>query len=311
MAKIYNNVVETIGNTPLIRLNRIVEGLEAEVLVKLEFFNPANSVKDRIGRAIIDAAEASGELKPGGTIVEATSGNTGIALALVGAARGYSVVLTMPETMSTERRVMLRAYGAEIVLTPGAAGMQGAVDKADEIVASRPGSILARQFSNEANPQIHKETTAVEIWEDTDGKIDAFVAGIGTGGTVTGVGSVLKSHNPEITIVGVEPADSPLLTTGKAGPHKIQGLGANFIPDVLDRKILDEVITVSNDDAVATSRKLGATEGILGGISAGANVKAALELASRPEFKGKTIVTVIPDFGERYVSTILFEDIRD
>ncbi|QMV84666.1 cysteine synthase A [Corynebacterium hindlerae] len=311
MSNVYNNVTETIGRTPLVRLNRLVEGLEAEVLVKLEFYNPANSVKDRIGAAIIDAAEASGELTPGGTIVEATSGNTGIALAMVGAARGYRVVLTMPETMSAERRVMLRAYGAEIVLTPGAAGMQGAVDKANEIVAERPGSILARQFANKANPQRHKETTAVEIWEDTNGKIDAFVAGIGTGGTVTGVGTVLKDHNSDITIIGVEPADSPLLTTGKAGPHKIQGLGANFIPEVLDLKILDEVLTVTNEDAVAMSRAMGAKEGILGGISAGANVKAALEIASRPEFKGKTIVTLAPDFGERYVSTILYEDIRD
>ncbi|QTH59439.1 cysteine synthase A [Corynebacterium hindlerae] len=311
MSNVYNNVTETIGRTPLVRLNRLVEGLEAEVLVKLEFYNPANSVKDRIGAAIIDAAEASGELTPGGTIVEATSGNTGIALAMVGAARGYRVVLTMPETMSAERRVMLRAYGAEIVLTPGAAGMQGAVDKANEIVAERPGSILVRQFANKANPQRHKETTAVEIWEDTNGKIDAFVAGIGTGGTVTGVGTVLKDHNPDITIIGVEPADSPLLTTGKAGPHKIQGLGANFIPQVLDRKILDEVLTVTNEDAVAMSRAMGVKEGILGGISAGANVKAALEVASRPEFKGKTIVTLAPDFGERYVSTILYEDIRD
>lgn len=311
MSNVINNITDTIGHTPLVRLNRLVEGLEAEVLVKLEFFNPANSVKDRIGRAIIDAAEASGELHAGGSIVEATSGNTGIALAMVGAARGYRVVLTMPETMSMERRVMLRAYGAEIVLTPGAAGMQGAVDKANEIVASRPGSILARQFANLANPKIHQETTALEIWDDTDGKIDAFVAGIGTGGTVTGVGSVLKSRNPEIVVAGVEPADSPLLTTGKAGPHKIQGLGANFVPDVLDRKLLDEIITVTNEDAVATSRAMGAQEGILGGISAGANVKAALELAARPEFKGKTIVTLAPDFGERYVSTILFDDIRD
>lgn len=311
MSNVYNNVTETIGRTPLVRLNRLVEGLEAEVLVKLEFYNPANSVKDRIGAAIVDAAEASGELTPGGTIVEATSGNTGIALAMVGAARGYRVVLTMPETMSAERRVMLRAYGAEIVLTPGAAGMQGAVDKANEIVAERPGSILARQFANKANPQRHKETTAVEIWEDTNGKIDAFVAGIGTGGTVTGVGTVLKDHNPDITIIGVEPADSPLLTTGKAGPHKIQGLGANFIPEVLDRKILDEVLTVTSEDAVAMSRAMGVKEGILGGISAGANVKAALEVASRPEFKDKTIVTIVPDFGERYVSTILYEDIRD
>lgn len=311
MSKVYNNIIDTIGGTPLVRLNRLTEGLEAEVLVKLEFYNPANSVKDRIGRAIIDAAEASGELTPGGTIVEATSGNTGIALALVGAARGYNVVLTMPETMSNERRVMLRAYGAEIVLTPGAAGMQGAVDKANEIVAERPGAILARQFANPANPRIHQETTGVEIWEDTDGKVDIFVAGIGTGGTVTGVGTLLKSRNPEVTIVGVEPADSALLSTGKAGPHKIQGLGANFIPETLDRKLLDEIITITNEDAVATSREMGVKEGILGGISAGANVKAALELAARPENKGKTIVTVVPDFGERYVSTILFEDIRN
>lgn len=311
MSKVLESIVDAIGNTPLVRLNRLTDGLEADVLVKLEFYNPANSVKDRIGRAIIDAAEKSGELKPGGTIVEATSGNTGIALALVGAARGYQVVLTMPETMSKERRVMLRAYGAEIVLTPGAAGMQGAVDKANEIVAEKPNAILARQFANDANPAIHRATTGPEIWEATDGKVDIFVAGIGTGGTVTGAGSYLKSQRDDITVIGVEPADSPLLTTGKAGPHKIQGLGANFIPETLDRKVLDEVLTVTNEDAMSTSRKLGANEGILGGISAGANVFAALELAKRPENKGKTIVTVIPDFGERYVSTPLFDDIRD
>ncbi|MDU0479881.1 cysteine synthase A [Staphylococcus chromogenes] len=311
MAKILNNIVEAIGNTPLVRLNRVVNGLEADVLVKLEFYNPANSVKDRIGRAIVDAAEASGQLQPGGTLVEATSGNTGIALALVGAARGYHVILTMPETMSKERRVMLRAYGAEIVLTPGAAGMQGAVDKANEIVAERENAILARQFANTANPEIHYATTGPEIWEATEGKVDILVAGIGTGGTVTGAGSYLKAQKSDVTVVGVEPADSPLLTAGKAGPHKIQGLGANFIPEVLDRKVLDEVIAVTNEDAVATSRKVATEEGILGGISAGANVYAALELAKRPENKGKTIVTVIPDFGERYVSTILFDDIRD
>ncbi|MBP3088779.1 cysteine synthase A [Corynebacterium sp. sy017] len=310
MAKIYDSILDTIGNTPLVRLNNLTEGLGATVLAKVEFFNPANSVKDRIGKAIIDAAEAAGELKAGGTIVEATSGNTGIALALVGAARGYNVVLTMPETMSVERRVILRAYGAEIILTPGAAGMQGAVDKAHEIVAQREGAILARQFAHPANPEVHRNTTGEEIWADTDGNIDVFVAGIGTGGTITGTGETLKKHNPDIKVFAVEPEASPLLNTGKAGPHKIQGLGANFIPEVLNQKIYEEVLTVSNEDAVATSRSLGVKEGILGGISAGANVKAALELAARPEFAGKTIVTVIPDFGERYISTILYEDIR-
>lgn len=311
MGNVYNNITETIGRTPLVKLNRLTEGLEATVLVKLESFNPANSVKDRIGLAIINAAEQSGELKPGGTIVEATSGNTGIALAMVGAARGYNVVLTMPETMSTERRVLLRAYGAEIVLTPGAAGMQGAKDKADEIVAQRENAILARQFENPANPQIHRETTAEEIWEDTDGNVDIFVAGFGTGGTVTGVGQVLKDRKPEAQVYTVEPEASPLLTSGKAGPHKIQGIGANFIPEVLDRKVIDDVITISNDDAVAYSRKLATEEGILGGISTGANIKAALDLAAKPENAGKTIVTIVCDFGERYVSTILYEDIRD
>lgn len=311
MGAIHDNILDTVGNTPLVRLNRLTEGLEAEVLVKLEFFNPANSVKDRIGVAIVDAAEKSGELSPGGTIVEATSGNTGIALALVGAARGYNVVLTMPETMSVERRVMLRAYGAEIVLTPGSAGMQGAVDKANEIVAERPGAILARQFSNPANPQKHRETTAEEIWADTDGKVDIFVAGFGTGGTVSGVGQVLKERKPEVQIYAVEPASSPLLTEGKAGPHKIQGIGANFIPETLDRKVLDDVFTVTNEEAVEWARKLGAEEGILGGISSGGNVKVALDLARKPENKGKTIVTTVNDYGERYVSTLLYEDIRD
>ncbi|AGF73348.1 cysteine synthase A [Corynebacterium halotolerans] len=311
MGNIHDNILDTIGNTPLVRLNGITEGLKAEVLVKIESFNPANSVKDRIGKAIIDAAEADGSLQPGGTIVEATSGNTGIALALVGAARGYKVVLTMPETMSNERRVMLRAYGAEIVLTPGAAGMQGAVDKANEIVGERENAILARQFANEANAKIHRETTAEELWHDTDGNMDIFVAGVGTGGTVTGVGQVFKERKPETQIYAVEPEASPLLSAGKAGPHKIQGLGANFIPEVLDRKVLDDVLTVSNEDAVATSRELAVKDGILGGISTGANVKAALELAARPENEGKTIVTVVCDYGERYVSTILYEDIRD
>ncbi|EKX88239.1 cysteine synthase A [Corynebacterium durum] len=311
MGHIYQDITETIGNTPLVRLNRLTDGLPGEVLVKLEFFNPANSVKDRIGRAIIDAAEADGTLKPGGTIVEATSGNTGIALALVGAARGYKVVLTMPETMSLERRVTLRAYGAEIVLTPGSAGMQGAVDKANEIVAETEGAILARQFSNPANPAVHRATTAEEIWKDTDGAVDIFIAGFGTGGTVTGVGNVLKERKPSVEIYGVEPEASALLTTGKAGPHKIQGLGANFIPDILDRKVLDDVYTVSNEDAIETARKLASEEGILGGISTGANVYAALRLAALEENRGKTIVTVACDYGERYVSTVLFDDIRN
>ena len=311
MGHIDQDITETIGNTPLVRLNRLTDGLPGEVLVKLEFFNPANSVKDRIGRAIIEAAEADGTLKPGGTIVEATSGNTGIALALVGAARGYKVVLTMPETMSLERRVTLRAYGAEIVLTPGSAGMQGAVDKANEIVAETEGAILARQFSNPANPAVHRATTAEEIWKDTDGAVDIFIAGFGTGGTVTGVGNVLKERKPSVEIYGVEPEASALLTTGKAGPHKIQGLGANFIPDILDRKVLDDVYTVSNEDAIETARKLASEEGILGGISTGANVYAALRLAALEENRGKTIVTVACDYGERYVSTVLFDDIRN
>ena len=311
MGHIYQDITETIGNTPLVRLNRLTDGLPGEVLVKLEFFNPANSVKDRIGRAIIEAAEADGTLKPGGTIVEATSGNTGIALALVGAARGYKVVLTMPETMSLERRVTLRAYGAEIVLTPGSAGMQGAVDKANEIVAETEGAILARQFSNPANPAVHRATTAEEIWKDTDGAVDIFIAGFGTGGTVTGVGNVLKERKPSVEIYGVEPEASALLTTGKAGPHKIQGLGANFIPDILDRKVLDDVYTVSNEDAIETARKLASEEGILGGISTGANVYAALRLAALEENRSKTIVTVACDYGERYVSTVLFDDIRN
>ncbi|ART20619.1 cysteine synthase A [Corynebacterium striatum] len=308
---VYNNILETIGNTPLVRLNRLTEGLDAEILVKVESFNPANSVKDRIGKAIIDAAVESGELKPGGTIVEATSGNTGIALAFAGATLGYKVILTMPETMSNERKVLLRAYGAEIVLTPGAAGMKGAVDKANEIIANTDNAILASQFANEANPKIHEATTGPEIWKDTEGKVDAFVAGVGTGGTVTGVGRYLKSQNPDLYLVAVEPSDSPVLSEGHAGPHKIQGIGANFVPEVLDRELLDEVLTATSEEAIATSRKLATDEGLLVGISAGANVSAALKLAARPEFKGKTIVVVLPDFGERYVSTVLFEDIRE
>jgi cysteine synthase len=311
MGKIYANVSELIGHTPLVRLNRLTDGLDADVTVKLEFYNPANSVKDRIGAAIIDTAEAAGELKPGGTIVEATSGNTGIALAMIGAARGYKVILTMPETMSTERRVMLRAYGAEIVLTPGSEGMAGAVAKAKQIIAETDNAVSANQFGNPANPAIHEKTTAEEVWADTDGKVDIFVAGIGTGGTITGVGHVLKSRKPGVQIVGVEPKDSPLLTEGTAGPHKIQGIGANFVPEVLDRESYDEIIDVELDDAVRVARDLGTEEGILGGISSGAIVWAALELAKRPENAGKLIVAIVCDYGERYISTVLYEHIRD
>ena len=310
MARIYDDVTQLVGGTPLVRLNRLTEGLDATVAVKLEFYNPANSVKDRIGVAIVDAAEKSGALKPGGTIVEGTSGNTGIALALVGAARGYKVILTMPETMSTERRVMLRAFGAEIVLTPGSEGMRGAVEKAQEIVSNTENSIWARQFANPANPEIHRATTAEEIWADTEGLVDIFVGGIGTGGTVTGVGQVLKERKPEIQVVAVEPKDSAILNGGAPGPHKIQGIGANFIPEVLDTNVYDEVLDATLEDSVATARALGAKEGILGGISAGAAVWGALELAKRPENSGKLIVAIVPDFGERYISTVLFDDIR-
>jgi cysteine synthase A len=310
MARIYDDVTQLVGGTPLVRLNRLTEGLDATVAVKLEFYNPANSVKDRIGVAIIDAAEESGALKPGGTIVEGTSGNTGIALAMVGAARGYKVILTMPETMSTERRVMLRAFGAEIVLTPGSEGMRGAVEKAQEIVANTENSIWAQQFANEANPEIHRKTTAEEIWADTDGKVDIFVSGIGTGGTITGVGQVLKERNPDVQIVAVEPKDSPILNGGAPGPHKIQGLGANFIPELLDTNVYDEVLDATLEDSVAVARELGVKEGILGGISSGAIVWGALELAKRPENAGKLIVAVVCDFGERYISTVLYDDIR-
>lgn len=310
MAEIVNSIVDAIGQTPLVRLNRLDAGLPGNVAVKLEFYNPAGSVKDRIGRAIIDAAEEAGALKPGGTIVEGTSGNTGIALAMVGAARGYNVILTMPETMSAERRVLLRAYGAKIVLTPGTDGMRGAVEKAQEIVATTDNAILASQFSNEANPAIHYKTTGPEIWDATDGKIDIFVSGIGTGGTISGAGKYLKEKNPNLQIVAVEPQDSPLLSEGRVGPHKIQGLGANFVPDTLDREIYDSVIAVSGEEAIRTSRVLATQEGILGGISSGAAVYAALEEAKKSENKDKLIVAVVPDFGERYISTVLYEDIR-
>ncbi|NNM47311.1 cysteine synthase A [Knoellia koreensis] len=306
---IYDDVTQLIGNTPLVRINRLIDS-DATVAAKLEFYNPASSVKDRIGVAIVDAAEKSGELKPGGTIVEATSGNTGIALAMVGAARGYNVVLTMPETMSKERRALLRAYGAELVLTEGALGMKGAVDKADEIAAER-GGVLARQFANEANPEIHRQTTAEEIWKDTDGQVDIVVAGIGTGGTITGVGQVLKSRKPDVQLVAVEPEESPILNGGQPGPHKIQGIGANFVPEILDRDIYDEVIDVNADTAVEWARRAAKEEGLLVGISSGAALAAADQVARRPENAGKTIVVVIPSFGERYLSTILFSDLLD
>ncbi len=311
MARIYSDITKTFGNTPLVRLNRVTDGAEATVLAKLEFYNPTSSVKDRLGVAIVDAAEASGELKPGGTIVEATSGNTGIALASVGAARGYNVVLTMPESMSIERRALLKGFGAELVLTPAAEGMKGAVSRAEQIAAERPGAILARQFENEANPAIHRKTTAEEIWNDTDGAVDIFVAGVGTGGTITGTGQVLKEKKSSVQVVAVEPIDSPILNGGAPGPHKIQGIGANFVPDVLDREVYDEVIDVSIGDSVDTARRLAREEGILAGISSGATVWAALELAKRPENKGKTIVVIVASYGERYLSTVLFEGILD
>ena len=310
-AKIFSDITGAVGGTPLVKLNRITDGSAATVLAKLEFYNPSGSVKDRIGIAIVDAAEASGELLPGGTIVESTSGNTGIALAMVGAARGYRVVLAMPETASKERRVLLRAYGAEVVLTPGPEGMRGAVERAKDIVANTPGAIMARQFDNPANPAIHRATTGVEIWDDTDGTVDILVAGIGTGGTITGAGQLLKERKPEVVVVGVEPIDSPILTGGTPGPHKIQGIGANFVPAVLDRTVYDTVTDVTLADSLATARRLATDEGILAGISGGAAVWAALEQAKLPANAGKTIVVIVPGFGERYISTVLYEDLLD
>ncbi len=308
--RVHDNITAVIGNTPLVRLNRLTEGIDANVVVKLESQNPAASVKDRIGNAIIDAAVKAGELKPGGTIVEGTSGNTGIALAMAGAARGFNVVLAMPETMSMERRALLRAYGAELVLTPGPEGMKGAVAKADEIAEER-GAVRAHQFANPANVAIHYATTGPEVWNDTDGTVDIFIAGVGTGGTITGAGNYLREQNPDVGLVVIEPADSPILNGGKAGPHKIQGLGANFIPEILDTELYDEVIDVTLDDAVATAKELATQEGILSGISTGANVWGALQVAKRPENAGKTIVVIVCDYGERYLSTVLFEGMTD
>ncbi len=313
MGNIFTDITETVGRTPLVRLNRLTTGLAegTQVLVKLEFFNPANSVKDRIGVAIIDAAEASGELPPGGTIVEATSGNTGIALAMVAAARGYHAVLAMPESMSTERRALLRLLGAELVLTPASQGMQGAIDAAQKIVTDRQGAVLARQFTNEANWKAHYATTGPEIWADTDGAVDALVAGVGTGGTLTGAGRYLRQQKPDISVFAVEPTESPVLAGGQPGPHAIQGIGANFVPDVLDTTVYDEVVHVDAPTAIATARRAAAEEGLLVGISAGANIAAALQIAGRAEFAGKTIVTMGCDLGERYQSTALFEDLID
>ena len=311
MTGIHSDITTAFGGTPLVRLNRVTEGVDATVLVKLESFNPASSVKDRIGIAMVDAAEASGELKPGGTIVESTSGNTGIALAMVGAARGYRVILTMPSSMSKERRMLLKAFGAEIELTDPTKGMSGAIEAAKQIIADTPGAVSVRQFENEANPEVHRRTTAQEILRDTDGEVDIFVAGIGTGGTITGVGQVLKEKVPGVRVVAVEPKDSPVLSEGHPGPHKIQGIGPNFVPAVLDRDILDEVVTVGFEDALRVSRELAAKEGLLVGMSSGAAVWAALEVAGRPENAGKRIVVVAPDTGERYLTTALFEDLRE
>lgn len=306
---IFNNVSDLVGRTPLIRVNKASERSGAEVIAKLESYNPANSVKDRIGVAMIDAAEKSGELKPGGTIVEATSGNTGIALAMVGTSRGYRVKLTMPESMSKERRALLRAFGAELVLTDKAEGMKGAVAKAEELAAD--GAVLVRQFENQANAEIHRTTTGPEILADTDGKVDIFVSGIGTGGTITGAGATLREANPDVKIVAVEPAASPILSEGKAGPHAIQGLGANFVPEVLDTEIYDEVVTVDNDAALDRAREVAKEEGLLVGISSGAALSAAEAVASREENAGKRIVVILPDFGERYLSTPLFSEYLD
>jgi len=308
--KLYDNITQVVGNTPLVKINRILDGAKAQVYAKLEFYNPSSTVKDRIGIAMIDDAEKSGKLKPGGTIVEATSGNTGVALAMVGAARGYKVILTMPDSVSKERRTLIKAYGAQLVLTPGAEGMKGAVAKAEEI-GSKEGAVLVRQFANPANPEIHRNTTALEIWNDTDGKVAAVVAGIGTGGTITGVGQVLKEKNPNIKIFAVEPAASPILNGGTPAGHPLQGIGPNFVPDILDKNVYDEVLDAPNEEAIKYARRAGAEEGILAGISSGAALWAVSQVAKKPEFEGKIIVVIIPSFGERYLSTVLYQDLME
>ena len=313
MTRIYNNITELIGNTPLVRLNRIAreEGALAEILLKLEFFNPASSVKDRIGLSMIEAAESAGKIGPDTIILEPTSGNTGIGLAFVAAAKGYKCTLVMPDTMSVERRKLLRAYGAELVLTPGAEGMRGAIAKAVEIAASDSRYFIPQQFENPANPEVHRRTTAEEIWRDTDGQVDILISGVGTGGTITGVAEVIKARNPNFKVVAVEPADSPVLSGGKPGPHKIQGIGAGFVPAILNTGMIDEVIQVTNDNAIATARRVDREEGILVGISSGAAIWAALQVARRPENAGKRIVAIIPSNGERYLSTVMFADIAE
>ena len=311
MTKIADDITQLVGNTPLVRIKRLSQGLGAEILAKLEYFNPAHSVKDRLGLAMIDAAEKGGLIGPDTIVLEPTSGNTGIALAMVCAARGYRCAFTMPETMSRERRALLRAYGAELILTPGPDGMAGAIAKAEELAAGDPRYFIPQQFKNPANPAIHRATTAEEIWRDTDGQVDIFVAGVGTGGTITGVGEVLKARKPGVQIIAVEPAASPVLSGGQKGPHPIQGIGAGFVPDVLVTSVIDEIITVANEDAFATARRAAREEGLLVGISAGAALWAALQVAARDENAGKQIVVIVPDFGERYLSTPLFEGLID
>ena len=308
MARIFDDITKTVGNTPLVRINRLTKGLNATVIAKLESFNPLSSVKDRIGVAMIEAAEKAGKLKKGTIIIEPTSGNTGIALAFVAAAKGYKLVLTMPETMSVERRQLLKILGAELVLTEGPKGMKGAIEKADDLAKNTPNSFVPQQFNNSANPEIHRRTTAEEILKDTDGKVDVFISGVGTGGTITGVGEVLKKKNPQVKIIAVEPKDSPVLSGGNPGPHKIQGIGAGFVPQILNKNVIDEIIQVTTEDSGATSRRLAKEEGVLVGISSGAAMWAALEVAKRPESAGKTIVVLLPDTGERYLSTWLFQE---